>query len=216
MGMFTLTDYRNLLSTAIGDRGIGNERLDLWITLAYVEVMTHLDHAALLTCAHTKTVDGEASYSLPSELLGIDTILDHTTARTLIRTEIDNLKSFDKAESGAPKLWARLGSGFTLWPVPDGVFDLEAVYFKEAARMVLPEDKSILPTTWDNAIHLLSVHYALASLREPSPIPETWFQRAHAYMRSRYTEDDYGRGSLSMPVTVVKSFEEMMEHRKYL
>jgi hypothetical protein len=213
MGMFTLTDFRDLLSTALGNRGIGNEKLDLWITLAYVEVMTSAGHAQLVQCAELNTVKNEPSYVLPPGILGIETILDHTNGRTLLRTGIDNLKNYSKDERGEPKLWARLGAGFELWPIPDAVYKIEAVYFKEAAKLVNGVDKSILPSTWDNAIYLLSVHYALSALGEDQAKTQEWFTRAIAYMRSRFTDDDYAAGSPSMPFTVARSFDDLTRHR---
>lgn len=217
MGLLRLCDFRDLLSRSSG-KGFGNPILDLYINLGYIEVQSarNLDHEALKHVATIDTVEGQTGYALPSNFLGISAIFDSTSKKLVLKTDLDNLQRYNPDSTGRPQLFALSGDGIEVWPSPDKVYTIRGIYFETAALLDSDEDVTVLPATWDNAIFLLSVHYAKASVDGLDEEAHRWYVRAVQYMDSRATDADFSAGAPAMPITVARSFDDLVNMRNTL
>lgn len=185
MGQLFITDFRTHLDFSLGNRGISSILLDYWINAAYFEILGAVEFAELTEIAEIQTVAGTETVALPNggNLLSIGGVFDLTNEQRLRKAGTDALLQFKK-ETGLPKYWSRTGPNLTLRPVPEGVFDLNTSLVSEPIKLSDTNTQTVLPTTWDFAIILLSTANGFFSLGEES---RGWqfFQRAILYMRSR-------------------------------
>lgn len=210
MGILTLNSFRDLLSTALGDRGISNNVLDGWINLAYIEVVTAENIEVVRETVTLRTAKGLNRYPLPHNHLGIVSTTDITHNKALLRMHPRNFKALDVHATGEPKYWTRIGNEFNVWPTPVGFYEIEIVYVQDVKLLEDPEDKSILPSAYDNAIYLYSVHYAKSAIEDTDEEALKWAQRANHYLSNRVDDSQFNMESPSAGVTVAHSFDDIV------
>lgn len=166
---------------------MGDPVLGEWTNLGYFEVAGAVDFPELDVTKMVNTVIGANAYALPAGLVQIQTVYDSVAKYGLRRVEKAELFRQDLAEPGAPKIWTRHGASLYIHPTPTTIRSLSLIGRSEPDQMVADADKTILPKTWDAAIKLLAVCYALWDLNEDARAT-TWYNRALNYMQSRLIE----------------------------
>ena len=213
MGTWTLADFQEELQSALGNRGKSNTWLNRRINAAYDEVCGAIEFAGLKTSATFVTVDGTAAYDLEDDLVGILSVVDQTNDRRLTRVEFKDYwgKNPDEEVEGEPTYWARNGSCVYLWPTPDTDDDsFRVVYLKQPDHLSTAAGVTVIPATWDMAVHMLSVHYGCLALGNEEK-GMYWFGRAIAYMKSRKQDRELDKTSLAAGLQVARSFADLTE-----
>lgn len=215
MGMMRLRDFRLMVAKAVGDTGLSNEILDLYINMGYIDVMVSKRHKNLLVMANLNTVAGTDFYPLPCDLLGIDSLKINGEEIRLIRGEPRNIRSHTRLERGRPKIYTRVGQEINFWPVPDKEYDIEMWYFKEAPRLTDASQQTIFPSTLDVPLYYFAVYHAISALGKlPEDQAITWLQRGQSWFQRHEDDEDFGSGDITLPVDVVTSTEELFENMR--
>lgn len=194
MGLMRLDDFREEVVANLGDRGLTNRRVDSWVNFAYRELCGALEFEELRFEQKTTTVPGVRLYEFPEKFLGIVAVADVTNKRRLERLDAADLLLKDKTITGPPTHWGRRAKALVLWPVPDGQYELNAIFFREPDLLVNGTDTTVIPATWDTAIVLLATHYGLLALGRTEMdfnAADRYFQRYIAYVRSRKTDSEW-------------------------
>lgn len=213
MGRMTLDQFRSTLLASLGDRGVGNDRLDIWINQAYEEVATAIEFEAAQASTTLTTVLNQASYSLPAGLLGIRGIVDETNDRNLVRMDWQEYlrKNPDSDVNGEPTHWVRHNDKVYLHPTPDTAGETLSLYYeKELTALSSGSDKTAIPGMWDKAILLLAQASGLQDLKEFEGA-QLVFSRAMGYMRSRRTDDQLAARNSAVGVQVAWSEEDLID-----
>lgn len=215
MGVMTLKEFRSDLRKVIGARGSGGEWIDRKINQAYEEVSGAIEFKALYDFQTFVTVDGLAVYDLEDDCIGVLSVVDQTNDKRLTRIELKDYynKNPDSDVEGMPDEYARSGDCIYLWPTPStSDWSYRILYIKRPAHLATPTATTVLPPTWDTAIHLLGCHYALLDLAS-SEIEfikaQAYFDRAMGSMRSRKKDRDWDMQTQSRGVSVPKSWDDI-------
>jgi hypothetical protein len=213
MGLLTLGDLRKSLSRTLGNRGLDNEDLDLFIHLGYIEVATRTHHESLLRRAELDTIPDEQYYDFP-DALGIDVVKNTDSGKVILKTTPRGLRRRDASRKGEPLLWARVGRQLQFWPTPTKAQHIEALYVDEPARMDGAGSRTAMSAVWDGAVYLMSVHYALSALDGLNEESMGWYQRAERYIGTRLEDADYSMGTPQEPLQIARSFSELFPHHR--
>lgn len=166
MGLETLTEFRDGLNLALGEKRQGNERLDQWINDGVVELFGELDIAGRRQGATADTVIDQREYDVPADLLAMLVLKNNTTRKRMIKTSIENFQLLDDTTVGSPTRYARVGAFISVHPLPNVVEQLELFFVKEPPVLALVADTSGLPSMYDRIIHLIALRNALIDLEE--------------------------------------------------
>lgn len=204
----SLDDYRTDLQSALGDRGLQNDRLDRWINFAYLDLAGSVDFEVLEEDETVATVASTQTIDAPDNAMVVKLIRDTTNDNLLGWVPKGELFRRSASVEGRPTNWTRHGSLIYLHPIPDDAFDLFVVFKTSPTLFASEADVSVLPDIWDPAIFLLSVHHGLQALGDEQR-SAAWFSRAVSYIQSRMTEQDLhanasGLGA-SLPMTGLMS-----------
>ena len=213
MGTWTLDVYRRELQSALGNRGRTNPWLDLRINAAYDEVCGAIEFAGLKTSATFVSVDGQAAYDLEADLVGVLAVVDQTNDRRMLKLEFKDYwdKNPDADAEGDPTHWARNGSCVYLWPTPGTDDDsFRVVYLKQPDHLSTGAGVTVIPATWDTAVHLLSVHYGCIALGDEEK-GTFWFSRAMAYIMSRKQDAERDAPTRSGGLQVAHSWADLTD-----
>jgi hypothetical protein len=188
MGFMTLDDFRTDLQSALGDRGLGNPKLDRWVNFAYLDLAGAISFESLEDDITRSTVAANRAVAAPGNTLAIKVVRDTTNDRLLSWIPKPEYFRRSASASGQPTHWTRHGEEILLHPIPDDVFSLDIFYQTMPDRLTSPADTTILPDTWDVAIHLLSVYHGLQATGEEQRA-SAWWARAVNYIQTRLSED---------------------------
>lgn len=225
MGRRTLEDFREDLGAVVGDRGQSNRWLDRRINSGYVEVATaqRIRHEELRERISLSTVADQEAYAVADEVIGIEEVMileddsiPFDQGRYLAFTEdIDQYRRDGEigADGGRPKVWTLETRNLRFRPVPDDVYQLEYISYREPMPLVLDADTTEIDWRWDQAVHLMAVHYALMDI-DQSERADRYFNRARLYMDTRIQDGSERRSSHHVPVPNPETFREMVRTRK--
>jgi hypothetical protein len=188
MGLLTLTNFRDDLQAALGNKGHVNGTLDRWINLAYLDV-TGSEAFEALTSEDTSqsTVSGTNSVNVPPGAHVVIVVRNTATDTKLDWLPKEEYWRYSQSSSGSPTKWTRQANKILLHPVPNAIQALRIVSTKSPTVLSGTSDLTAIPDTWDAAIFMISVHYGLLARGEEQRAM-IWLQRAVAYMQSRMTE----------------------------
>ena len=208
MGILTLADFRTDLQSALGDRGIGNARLDRWINFGYLDLAGSVDFATMDANTSTNTVNATQTIAVATNALFIKFIKDTTSDALLAWTPSVELFRRNITPTAQPDSWTREGDSIYLHPVPDGVYALVQYYKKPPTVLSASGDKTVFADTWDDAVYNLAVHHALLVLNEEQRAT-VWLARAISYIGSRITEADYHGSSAGLGASLATGFANL-------
>lgn len=208
MGTWALSDFREELATVFSGRGIANPQYDRWINSAKREVESAIQIENLKKCYILTTAADQREYNIATGLLSIVSVIDITTGKALIRSDVENIGIRDRDTNGKPVYWARSGTRMILAPTPDGIYEIETTIIVETADLSAVTDRTEIPAAYDNAIFQLAAHNGWMTLGETEPA-KIWFDRYLNYMRTRMQDEDWEGTSVSEPVRVVNRLSDL-------
>lgn len=215
MGFLTLKDFRDELNLSLGEnRQTGNERLDRWINLGYLQAVNESWFEGIKEVATAVTVSAQREYDVPTDLMSVVGVADLTNKKRLLKTSWANMQLFDREVSGPPRYYARRRRSLYLWPVPDGVYSLEINYLEEICPMVLDGDHTVLPQAYDPWIIHLSRVQAFTSMGDDQKVG--FYTQLASREFNRLPTDTFSSDELAQGVDVARSFEDLTDMRTSL
>jgi hypothetical protein len=212
MGLLTLKDFRDELNLSLGDnRQPGNERLDRWVNLGYLQAVNEEWFEGIKEVATAVTVANQREYDLPTDLMSIVSVADLTNKFKLVKTSWSNMQNMDRDVTGVPRLYARRRRTLYLWPVPDGVFSLEVNYLEEICPLIEPGDRTVLPQAYDPWIIQLSRVSAFSSLGLEEKA--AFYTRLADKEMNKLPTDTFGSDENALGVDVATSFDDLGDMR---
>lgn len=208
MGLLTLKDFRDELNLALGDhRQTGNERLDRWINLGYLQAVNESWFEGIKEVATASTVASQREYDLPTDLMSIVGVADLTNKYRLIKKSWANMQLMDREVEGPPRYYARRRRVMYLWPTPDSIYSLEINYLEEICPMIEATDRTVLPQAYDPWIIHLSRMIAWGALgnNETSAFHKALADREF----SKLPTDTFSSDELAEGVDVASSFDDL-------
>jgi hypothetical protein len=193
MGVLTLLQIRTELDSSMGSRSnVDDTRRDVWINLAYTDIASGIDFTELDDDLAIPTVQGQNNYAAPADSLIVQMFRDEDNDNLL--TWIPNSEYFrlDRTQTpeAAPARWTRRGDELLVFPNPNGVINLLAMFKQTPPPLVGDGAVTILPPYVDNGVLLLGIAYGLLAVGEDARAT-TWANRAVSYLGSRLTGQDF-------------------------
>ena len=210
MGLETLTEFRDGINLALGEKRQSNERLDQWVNDAIVELFGELDIAGRRQGATADLVIGQREYDVPTDLLAMLVLRITDINRRLIKTSVENFELFDETTTGSPTHYMRVGPFISVFPLPDAVKELKLFFIKEPATLALPADTSGLPSMYDRVIHMIGLRNALIDLEENERATFI-FQAAENKLRKLPTEAWLESQNPQEGVQIARSFRDLQQ-----
>lgn len=212
MGLMTLEDFRTELHEQFGARGVGNERMTLWINLGYFELCGKMEFEILQCQQYFATVDGSYVYELPDKFLGVVSIWDVTNKKRLRKKDTSDagLLDVNSTNKSQPEWWMQRSNGFWLYPVPNGAYEIQIIYMKEPTKLINAIDTTILPQSWDLSVLLLAKHFGHLSFKELDQ-STACYQRAMQQTIQNKTDAQWSEPTPKAGLTVAWSFEDLTD-----
>lgn len=224
MGRRTLAEFREDLSEVEGMRGHSNRWLDRRINSGYAEVATtrQIMHEELRERFSLTTVADQEAYLVDAGIIGIEEVMirdlpdPFRQERYLAFTE--DIDQYGREpdiviDNGQPKVWTLEARNIRLRPIPDDSYSLEYVAYREPDPLDLDADVTELDWRWDQAVHLLAVHYALMDVGQGERADQ-YFNRARLYIETRITDGSERRSAHHVPMPNPETFGEMVRARR--
>lgn len=229
MGTRNLADFREDLSVVEGMRGNSDRWLDRRINSGYMEVATgsRIIHEELRSRFSALTVadQGFIDLNTSSAVIGVESILlqNDVEDRQFYLAFTEDIDQYRREASigldgGRPRVWtmegtSSIGNRIQLRPVPDDVYSLTVVAYLEPPLLSADDDTTVLDGRWDQAIHLMAVHYALMDIGQMERA-DVFFNRARLYMDTRIQDGSERRSSHHVPMANPETFGEMTRARR--
>jgi hypothetical protein len=208
VGLETLTEFRDGINLALGDKRQGNERLDQWINDGVVELFGELDIQGRRQGATADTVIDQREYDVPPDLLAMLVLRITDVNKRLIKTSIENFEAFDKTTEGIPTHYMRAGAFISLFPLPNVVQQLQLFFIKEPPQMALASATSGLPSMYDRVIHMIGLRNALIDLEENERATFI-FQAAENKLRKLPTEEWLESQNPQEGIAIARTFHDL-------
>lgn len=195
MGRLTLEEFRARMNKVLEESEV-NDRLDDWINDGYFDIAGARRHDNLEEVSTTTLAEGEFYISLPDDLIFVKGLWNITEDQweQILQVEPEDLFSRDESEEGAPEVWGGETNHLRLHPQADEEYTLRLYYYKEPEPLSSPSDKSVLPTQWDRAIHMLAVRHALLD-KGAIEASDRWLNQAVRYVQGREAVRNRGQWS---------------------
>lgn len=120
-------------------------------------ISTERDWPWLETSATLTTADGTAAYSPPAGWVRTRSLQIPGSAPldgAASRHELDSL--YPSTSTGQPQSWVVSGDQIRLYPIPDGVYSITHVYYRQETQLSAGSDTPLMPA-W---AHAAIVHWA--------------------------------------------------------
>lgn len=191
MGVLTLLQIRTEVDSSMGNKtSVLDSRLDTWVNLAYNEIASGIDFEELSDDFDIPTVIGTHEYTGPANPLAVQLVRDETNERLLTWVPKNEYFRLNRSQTGAVLRWTRRGDNILVYPTPDAVVTLRALFKITPPALALDTDVTVLPPYIDNALIFLAVAYGLLATGEDARAI-TWANRAVNYLSSRLTNQDF-------------------------
>lgn len=169
-----LLEMRTDLRSAIGnvtDNDVPDSVLDAVINKAHRNIATvypNLDSRAVAT---TPTVIGLADYPLPVDAFALRAVWDSTSGQKLVKRgeRWAAGRNWSDAPRGRPTDYVRYTNLIQVWPVPDGIYQLDIYYQQNIADMVADTDIPVIPVPWHDGLVLKARWYYYDRVRTDIP-----------------------------------------------
>lgn len=192
MGILTLAEIRTEVASIMGTRpNVTNDRLDVWINLAYTDIASGIKFTELDGVLVIATVVGQNNYTGPVNPLIVDLVRDDTNNRLLTYVPNNEYFRLDRSIANAKVLrWTRRTNEILVHPNPDAIVSLSAFFVITPVVLAANGDLTVLPPYTDNGIIFLAASQGLLSVGEDER-GIFWANRAVSYLSSRLTGQDF-------------------------
>lgn len=191
MGLLGLDDLNAEVTSSMGTRtGVAPTRVDTWINLAYIDIASGIDFEELDGELAIPTVAAQNNYTGPVNPLVVQLLRDEDNDNLLTWIPKSEYFRLDRSVTAtAPTRWTRRGTEILIWPNPDIVYNLLAMY-KITPALLTGVNVTVLPAFVDNALIMLGTAYGLLAVAEDQRAI-VWVNRAITYLSSRLTHQDF-------------------------
>ena len=114
------------------DRTDLTDKIPDFIALAEARHRRDFKIRRMETRVTANTVDGTEYYSLPDDFIAMRNLQLNTDPKTsldyLTPEQVDRVRG--GSSKGKPKVFSTIGNSFQLRPIPDGVYEIEMLYYK--------------------------------------------------------------------------------------
>lgn len=153
----TLSDLVNEVLAYGFDGNIYRPRVQSWINEALHRVARKVRLAGHETSFAVNTINGTASYALPTDFVRLLTLRNTTDHQDLDWVSIDELDN-SRAAVAKPTQFALYGNSLQVYPTPNGVYALSMRYLADTINLVADADVPAMPDDWVDVL----VSYALS------------------------------------------------------
>ena len=165
--MSTLAQMRTALRRKIGNpdtTSVTNAILDEHINSAYVHLTTRYRHKQGRENSRFNTVAGTSAYTLTGQYAVVFQVWNRTTNTKLTklgwRQRVDeDLSVSSSTTQGVPLGYETWQDSIILYPVPDAVYAIEAIYKKIPTALSADGDTPVINALWHPGIVFLSRFY---------------------------------------------------------
>lgn len=189
MGAIVLSDFRDDVQAALGERNLLPAALNRYVNYGYQELTGAIKFEELEADENIVTVASQAEITPLNSFLTVRFVKDLTNDNLLQWVPKAEYYRRSSSLTGVPEVWTRHAGDVLLHPLPSGVFSIFIAEKIEPTLLSADADVTVIPSAWDQAVFLLSVHYGLLGLGEEQRA-SVWLSRAVAYAQSRLTEED--------------------------
>ena len=206
----TLAKFQEQLQRMVASpsRGISTPQLNMWINLAYREILGAIEFEPQRTSTTFDTVDGTIAYDEPSDQTQIILVKDTENDNVLQFVETPAFRRRDPDTEGEPQYWTRIGSQIHLHPTPDDAYSMLVEYLAMPADMSDPTDTPVFGSQWDSALLQLAFANALQEFREFDGA-QMAYSRALAALRSRKHDRAHREATPQIGLQVAYSEEDL-------
>lgn len=190
MGFFTLEDFREELSSVLGQRGTGDRRLDRWINFGYLDLTGALDFDELNDLYELNVTASQNTYDVPAKTRMVKAVVNEDTDRLLDYVDPTEFFRLDRTKTAEPLRWTRYADNILLHPTPADSATFTVMRKVDPDRLEEYDDVTVLSDTWDAAIHMLSVYHGFLALAENEARANAWMTRAIMYIQTRATQEE--------------------------
>ena len=215
MGQLTLANFRTDVESALGDRSIGNTRVDRWINAGYLDVTGSVNFETLVNDTSTNTVGSTGTIAIPTDAEIVTFIKDTTNDNLLGWLPKNELFRRDATTEGTATHWTRHADLIYLRPVPSGVQAMFIAYKKSPALLASSGTTTDIPDIWDTAVFLMAVQHALLALGEEQR-SASWLARGITYITSRITEEDIQSQAAGLGASIPSGIQALMSRLQSL
>lgn len=190
MGLMELSDFRDELDAILGDRVDDNDRLDRWVNFGYLDLSGALDFDELNDLHDLNVQSGTADYDVPDSTRLIKAVVDNDEGEYLDYVDPTEYFRLDRSVSGDALRWTRFANKIRLHPTPSSNADFLVLRKIDPTLLDGDTDTTVIPATWDTAVHILSVYHGLLALDERETKVNSWLSRAITYIQTRATQEE--------------------------
>jgi hypothetical protein len=168
---------RNLVRERYGllaaDAGLTDSVMNNLIDSGLRVLSLTYDWPWLETSNSVVTTAGTGAYSLPSDFLRSQTVVDQATGEMLTRVPMPSVWRRAVVQ-GRPDAYAIVGGSLVLAPTPDGVYTLNHRYYRQEPTLTSDASVPLVPDAYiDGLIHLVAAE-AFRNARQMSRVEEAW------------------------------------------
>lgn len=192
MGLLTLLQIRTEIDSIMGNRdSIDDPRIDLWTNLAYTDIASGVDFTELDGVLVIPTIVATSNYTGPVNPLIVQMVRDDTNENLLTWVPESEYFRLDRSVAqGEPQRWTRRATEILLWPDPDAIYSLSALFKITVTALAGDGAVTVLPPYIDNGLILLGAAYGFLAVGEDQR-GVIWVNRAVNYLSSRLTGQDF-------------------------
>lgn len=212
MGLVTLEQFRARLQAALGNFAYDGALIDVWINAGVQEVAGAVHFEALKDRMDLTYAGGVYSVAAPDDLAKPISLGYPAGSTWLMKSSPTRLDSLLRSSGGTPKFWAMDGRNIVIWPTPTVETVLSMLYVKYHPELSDTVNVTLLPPTWDNAIHYFAVAAAMLDLGDDER-SLFWLDKAIKYSSSRLTDAEYGTEATSEPLRVTDGGASFLRQR---
>lgn len=191
MGQRTLAMFRSNLNFALGDRDLGKGFLDAAINDGYLDLTGSHDLVQLRAVSTVTLVGTSIGITLPDDLQWVRAVWNVTDKWQILKMASEHLHAMEDVadDDRDDRYYTRDGDALYIQPpfVTDKVIAIH--YNAEPLILSSDSDTTVLPSTYDRAIHMFAMNAALSDLGEEIRAVE-WLNKAIVYLRTRLDLED--------------------------
>jgi len=185
VGFLTLGQIKLHVKNALGGRVQSTDpRLSEWVNLGYMEVIGAIDFPELEKVRSIQTSSGRIDYAILENDVEVKIVYDQLAKYGLRFVKSVEFFRQDLTMTGSPKMWTRVGNSVFITPSPSDSRSVLIVTEIDVGPLVDDEDKTKIHNTWDAAVMMFAVRFALLSLNEDAR-SALWYNNALNYVQSR-------------------------------
>lgn len=164
--MSTLLQIRDALRKSIGNpdtTDVPETDLTININDSYREIANKFRFHDTRKLCQFDTIDGTYKYGLPVDASAVLRVRDNTNEKRLEkfgdRRAAEQLNVTANIQKGRPESYVRHKTWVEIFPIPDGIYEIELLYKARVVDLSADDDVPILPESWHRGIRLFAKYY---------------------------------------------------------